>query len=209
MKRLIVLGLIHFLFIRFSYCQENKHFGTISLNSGFEKIVQFYPDYENQYYQKIGVFTIGLEESIIIKNFELFIGQYYSYERIPVAYTKNTFDIDKKNYSSSHLIFPLGIDVKVSKNKNTFLFLSGAYRLDFVFDQEYKEVSYITFKNPEFYLAKQGFESGLGINFKIMDALRLKFKTLYVFKPFYCEHLEIDDVTDSRIKLTIGVSTYF
>ncbi len=92
---------------------------------------------------------------------------------------------------------------------NTFLFLSGAYRLDFVFDQEYKEVSYITFKNPEFYLAKQGFESGLGINFKIMDALRLKFKTLYVFKPFYCEHLEIDDVTDSRIKLTIGVSTYF
>ena len=209
MTRFYSLILAYFLLISFASGREPNHSVALGLSVGTEAVVSFYtPGSSFAEYNNNGIFTIGLIESTTIDNVDIFLSQYYSHVSISKEYQSNYHVTYTDVYTGSYLVLPIGIDIRLSKNKNNYVFLSGAYRLEFVFNQE-KTDGIQEIKEPKFSLARQTFETGMGLNFRLSDAVRFKLKTQYVFKPFYNENILLSDVTDSRIKVTISVLKYF
>ncbi len=189
--------------------QDHNGSVALGLSGGIEGIVNYYyPGYKNVEYNSSGIFTIGAIESLAIDNVDIFISQYYSHVSISKEYQSNYHATNIVNYIGSYLVVPFGLDIRLSKNKINYLFLSAAYRLEFVFNQEITDEILVTQK-PEFSLSKQTVEAGPGINFRLSDALQFKLKTVYIFKPFYNENILLTDVSDSRIKITISILKYF
>lgn len=130
MFRIFGLSIFYILTCEFVVGQSTRSQFSLGVNVGIESIVGYYqPGFREDKFHNDGIFTFGIDESVRVDNVNLFLSQIYSHVSIYQQIETAHHTAQDRSYTGSYLIFPIGFDIRLSKNTNSYIFLSNAYRI--------------------------------------------------------------------------------
>ena len=210
MKRIILTVITLFLFLNCKSGETDYDRFKLGVNVSLQNVLNWNSKSRltDINYHKVGFFTLGIFASERINFFDFSIGATVHEETLDNFSDQFVRQSIYYTLRSSHLSIPLGVDIKLSKKEDRYLFTRFNFIMDYIFNAEkIYGINRATNRDLSFY--RNYLEFGVGYNTLIKRNYGFRAVLSFFPIPFRQEPMFDENVTFSKFGICVGAYKSF